>query len=412
VAFPIQTLDQGDYTISVRATDSDGRVGAYATKPLKIIINRPPKPQAGAIAILQPATDIITRTQVDGSRPAVDTPLTSLTPMTVNIAVAITWPDGQDRQLKQVEYIIGDKTVVQTAPPFDQVVFPIDNFNGADYTIRVIATDEYGIKTEQIMPFTIYIDWPTPLPIWVTYAAMGLAVVALAFAVYMWWNPRFRRRVTQIAVNTGTAIATRIFGGSSSESMVKARLQRVGGGNAIPATIDLLGGINKIGRSSRTSTIVINDVNISRTHCQIEEQNDIFWITDSNSQNGTCVDGQKVGSNGQRLESGNIISMGPVKYRFELVNVPNYPDMSGSSTKREGTKKTEIYQQSNWDRAASNDDWAQPAPSTVPDTKADDPFDKPPGKKTEPSSPTGAPADNDNNSDRTQVDTRRGKRAK
>ena len=48
-----------------------------------------------------------------------------------------------------------------------------------------------------------------------------------------------------------------------------------------------------VGRSSK-SRLVIKEATISRTHCQIDYVNGLFYITDLGSTNGTFIDGVKL----------------------------------------------------------------------------------------------------------------------
>ena len=332
-AFPIDDLDQGNYTISVRATDAEGRVGEYTTMPLEVLVKRPPTPLPGAMIIREPVTEVITRTLADGTGPASDTPLTSLVPMTVPVNFDITWTDGQPRELTRVEYRIGDKTVVRTEPPFAPVEFPIESFDRNDYTVRVTALDEFGVKTEQIKPLTIWIAWPSPLPAWLTYASMALAGLAFVFAFVMWRNPRARRQVMD-TTRRATAAVTQIFNPVSGQPSgpVMARLTRIEGDSSLPGTIELAGGITKLGRSS-SNTVQLKNSLVSASHCEIDEKNGAFYVYDTRSTNGTLVNGERVGAQGHPLQAGDVIAMGPIKYRFDPSASPSaYPELKDDDT--------------------------------------------------------------------------------
>ena len=62
--------------------------------------------------------------------------------------------------------------------------------------------------------------------------------------------------------------------------------------------------------------IVINDHEISSTHCQIQNINGIFHLFDMNSTNGTFVNNERVVK--ARLNPGDIITIGRTNFRFEL----------------------------------------------------------------------------------------------
>ena len=62
--------------------------------------------------------------------------------------------------------------------------------------------------------------------------------------------------------------------------------------------------------------IVINDHEISSTHCQIQNINGIFHLFDMNSTNGTFVNNERVVK--AKLTPGDTITIGRTNFRFEL----------------------------------------------------------------------------------------------
>ena len=70
----------------------------------------------------------------------------------------------------------------------------------------------------------------------------------------------------------------------------------------------------KIGRT-KPADIVLADGKISRSHCQVELNDDLLFVTDLNSTNGTFVDGQKV-TGAATLPLGSTLRVG----HFALVH--------------------------------------------------------------------------------------------
>lgn len=62
--------------------------------------------------------------------------------------------------------------------------------------------------------------------------------------------------------------------------------------------------------------VVINDAEVSSTHCQIQNINDVYHIFDMNSSNGTYVNKEKVVK--ARLREGDVITIGGTSFRFRL----------------------------------------------------------------------------------------------
>lgn len=265
--------------------------------------------------------------------PEHNTPLEELEPKTLTIQAEFSWSDGYPRNLMRVEYVIGNNTQVQSEEPFNQMTFPIDSLDKGNYTIRVMAIDELGVKGESLpIPFRVDVMRPdAPIPtlvsesgpeqlalIIVSVIAVTLGVLAVIIALR---KPTVRERVTQVVSDTLPAVTEPFkFKGQASRD-VKARLSVVNKGRALslPATIDIYGGI-RIGRSSEAADLVINDQRVSRIHCRIKEDADKLRLYDEGAASGTYVNYQPVDINGHVLQSNDLIHVGPVQFRFHYQN--------------------------------------------------------------------------------------------
>lgn len=68
--------------------------------------------------------------------------------------------------------------------------------------------------------------------------------------------------------------------------------------------------------------IVINDLEISRQHARFTQLDDGYQIEDLGSTNGTAVNGERLGSEPRRLQSGSVINMGSgVRLVYEAVGL-------------------------------------------------------------------------------------------
>ena len=63
---------------------------------------------------------------------------------------------------------------------------------------------------------------------------------------------------------------------------------------------------------------MVDDRRVSRLHCRVSLENGGYRILDEGSTSGTCINDTEVGMNGQMLQPGDIVSFGPVNYRFEV----------------------------------------------------------------------------------------------
>lgn len=62
--------------------------------------------------------------------------------------------------------------------------------------------------------------------------------------------------------------------------------------------------------------IIVNDHEVSSTHCQIQDINSIYHIFDMNSTNGTFVNNERIIK--AKLNHGDIITLGQTSFRFQL----------------------------------------------------------------------------------------------
>lgn len=336
---------------------------------------------------------------------AYDTPIEQIGPQQVGIAATFRWDDGYPREVQRVEYQVGERTEVRTDPPFDEpFLFPIDTFDSGTYTVRVRAIDEVGIVGEST-PQDVTIEVirppaPTPTPdetlvaeatravevaaaatqeaiavatrsaeqatqlqaeqaktqaaadkvqtlTWTTIAATGFGVIALAYAIYILSSRDRRRQATQIITGT-IAAATEPFrprrGGASNEPRAQLVLVNDGGTPGMPAVIPLARAGVRIGRDPSVVNVPLADRRVSKLHCRIIEDGPTggYRILDEGSTSGTYVNDNEVEMVGQVLQPNDLVGIGPLLYRFEIVGL----QVAGNSepTRRfSGDDNTEPY---------------------------------------------------------------------
>jgi predicted component of type VI protein secretion system len=91
-------------------------------------------------------------------------------------------------------------------------------------------------------------------------------------------------------------------------------------GRAEASTIKLMDGVNSIGRHD-DCLIRIRSSQVSRRHCELFEQGEHLMIRDLGSANGTFVNGSRVLGQ-QRLKPADVITIGGVTLRVELIGAP------------------------------------------------------------------------------------------
>ncbi len=364
-----QRADPGE--IRVEAILSDNQVINATDRAPAVNI------QPAAITVLQPQSGMT----LERSGTAWDSALESLMPATLPVQVAIQWPDGRTRDVKRLEIEVGGKTEVVDSPPFDAVFeVPIPLMGAGEYSVRVRALDELGVtSTSDPVRLTVTelrpsAPTPTPIPTatatatptpnatatvvavaqaratatteaktqenltaitaanadltqrmqqlsWVTIASAALALIALMFAIYVLSSRDRRKRATEIIAGTIQSVTEPfIRSGRKSSGGEQAHLVLVdnGGTSSLPGKILLQAGGVRIGRDPSVSNVILDDRRVSRFHCQIREEMGGFRLLDEGSVSGTYVNDGEVGIQGQTLKSGDLVSIGPVVYRFEV----------------------------------------------------------------------------------------------
>lgn len=92
-------------------------------------------------------------------------------------------------------------------------------------------------------------------------------------------------------------------------SMSKLRIR---GGPCDGCGLSLIGGVTAMGREA-TNDIVVEQPVVSRKHAMTFYRDPGFWIQDLSSQNGTYVDGQRVGQQPRPLQNGERIQLGSIE---------------------------------------------------------------------------------------------------
>jgi hypothetical protein len=279
VTFPIEKLDNGEYTIRVRAIDELGLLGEATPKPLTIVVNRPAPPDFDATATAAAQ-------------------LAQATTEALKSAQAAALATQQAKQEVALATQAAQQAATQAA---------------LQATAQATATALQGTiaqATRQNRQLT-----------WASIVALGLSVLMGGLALYLWFNPRTRRRATEIVTGALRAATEPFFlgqGKARQPQQAKARLVLLEGGNTLEPSILLYGGGLRLGRDPTLANVVLNDQRISRYHCRIsEEANGAFRLWDEGSTSGTYVNQEPIGMKGHLLQPGDLVNIGPVLYRFE-----------------------------------------------------------------------------------------------
>lgn len=349
--------------LKVTATLPDA-VEINATHSIPAVTLQPAK-----IAIAAPVANL----EITKDAPFYNTPVDQLEPKILQIVANATWGDGFPRALVKWEFEVAGRTEIVEKNELNQSFeFPIASLGNGDYSIRVRAIDELGLIGEsQPIPFKVIENRPppptdTPDPTvtavaleatrsavtatiaaatstaemgvvagkvseqnqqietlrWTTIAAAVFGVLGFGYAFYILSNRDRRKRATEIITGT-VAAATQPFvrrgrtPAGGSESHVRLRLEDDAGTAGLPQSIPLTRVGVRIGRDPALVNILIPDRRVSKLHCRIIEDPLGYRLVDEGSTSGTYVNDQDVGMQGHLLQHNDLISFGPVAYRYE-----------------------------------------------------------------------------------------------
>lgn len=94
----------------------------------------------------------------------------------------------------------------------------------------------------------------------------------------------------------------------------KSRSYLVQQGKSSEERIPICGDKLSIGRGKENDIQIMNDVKVSRFHCKITRDTDVYYIEDNSSSNGTIVNGKMIHK--KALQSGDRILIGSMRFRF------------------------------------------------------------------------------------------------
>jgi predicted component of type VI protein secretion system len=110
-------------------------------------------------------------------------------------------------------------------------------------------------------------------------------------------------------------------------------------GRAETGTIRLVDGVNSIGRHD-DCLIRIRSSQVSRRHCELLEDGGALIVRDLGSSNGTYVNGNRVLGQ-QRLSPGDVLTVGGVSLRVELLDAAAPPQAGTPGPKAADTAELE-----------------------------------------------------------------------
>ncbi|MBN2501682.1 MAG: FHA domain-containing protein [Anaerolineales bacterium] len=328
------SISASDRTVEVRYPGTDGGSAVTASETYLFEIKAP------QVELLRYQNGDKTVQVIGNDAPSFD------------VGAEVTWPDGYQRELSQVELLVNGVSVGPSGEilPEDNYGFSIDTSayqmsGDIPMRLQVLVTDEYGLQgaSEEVTVILLVrveegaeaevaedTDACEPLGGVKFYlcrmkglletgsqiagcASLGLALVAIGLAFW------FRRPLGNAAGKVAD-VARETFIGFTRVDLTEAsaylQLEQ-GGGEMVGKRFDLFPDSTvKIGRDRRQVSIVFEPQSarsvVSRVHCEIGSKGgDLFFVRDLGSTHGTFVNAARVAPHKEfKLKEGDKIILG------------------------------------------------------------------------------------------------------
>jgi hypothetical protein len=169
---------------------------------------------------------------------------------------------------------------------------------------------------------------PAGTPMWVILTTVG-GVFAVVVGALMALRPRRRAGIEVAAAGTATAVGRPAVPLASIPDAWLVDIQRHSGEERVslgakPLVVGRVPGTDP----DRLDYLVVNQPTIGRRHAMIEFREFAWFISDQGSVNGTFVNGERIGSTGQRLRHGDRIRFH--RYEFEFAQPEEVADQEAT----------------------------------------------------------------------------------
>jgi hypothetical protein len=304
-----------------------------------------------------------------------------LQPAEQPLLVRINWPDETPRVLDDVAlFANGWPAVLLGSLPSQPVdtlslSWDISDLEDGDFDLEIVVTDALGYqaKSEPLMaritterpalptavPATAAAEgdtggeetialqtdltrpldelpWIEALPWLDGDTAAAIAAVALLLVVVLIWRNRGRDEVDPLEAILRHGALEGGAGGGGVIHPQAAPVVAVAGevvqerepGELIaslePMTevgkepVQFLGDNLTIGRDERSADIAIDHPSLAPLHARIRSQDEVYWLFDEGSTEGTRLNYERLGLAPRALHDGDVIQFGRINYRFRL----------------------------------------------------------------------------------------------
>lgn len=322
VFFDSQIREAGTFTVKILANLPFGKLEGESHKFIIDVL--PPKP-----VLLSPPAFIL-RQPLENQANA----LGELLPSSQLIEFLLEFPDHHARELKTSMLIVDGRVVDQrSAEPFSPLIWDLTEIEETGkYVIQVKVEDALGMIGETIVtPIQVEVHPPEPA-FDLTKESVAKTIIGVilgtAIILFIFWLLRcllqsnFAKDVlTKRIINTKIA---------DNDGLNKITLR-----GAVTAAFQPLGGeglenennfliitkaLTIFGSDPQQVDFALEGEEISPLHARLSVHQGTFWLWDLDSEGGTWVDYEPVGTQPRQLNWGNIIHFGNLGFRFTLID--------------------------------------------------------------------------------------------
>ena len=290
-------------------------------------------------------------------QPPADDPYNTekLLPLEQTIEILVEFPDGHSRPLTRTALLVNGQAVAEnTSAPFNLFIWDVSEcMLSREYSLQVEVEDSLGLsKTSLGAPVTVTVVQPqTGILAFLGRNSSALTIGAVALAgillgsilliggrkgLFSFAARRKKRQAHFDPVTQPVSIVAEQATSKKRKSQPRwarrekkisapAYLVRLNGGDkpAMGKPIPLTGSEMTFGGDPVKATYVLDDPSISPLHARLRllEEN-VYVISDQDSVAGTWVNLQQTDRAGMKLQHGDVIHLGQLRYRFELESPP------------------------------------------------------------------------------------------
>ena len=263
------------------------------------------------------------------------------------INIMIEFPDGHPRAITTSRLIVdGQIVLVKDQPPFDVLTWDISALEeSGEHVLQVEVRDSLGLTGQTIeTPVQILVIEPEreiqPLierP-WFIALLIGLGLLTVFGAFWLirrlWQQNRLKKSEKDGEKESHSSEWRDLFGPDDLRRG-EARLHPLTLGNSLEDRYSFA--ISKlkmiIGSDPESADVVLEDRNVLGRHALLHYHQGQYWISPLEESGGTWLNYKLVNSHSVPLQSGDIIHVGDLGFRFTIIDADHPPEVMVSKYK-------------------------------------------------------------------------------